>query len=416
MQSKGVERMAAMETSQEPKAKRFPVILITAIVVISLLAGGLAGYSISYSNLSAKMDNLQNQLSNLAQQDTPSSTSGNVSYFIDGNNTYFLDDNVSLSQLYNQVRDSVVLIQGLVSYYSPFYGYYHSLVSGSGFVYNYTGRMVIITNYHVVENAVNLTTTFADGNAYPTTVLGFDANEDLAVLSTDAPQVGLKPLEVTNSSTLEVGDPVIAIGNPYLLEGSMTSGIISALGRTITETTDGYPIASIIQMSAAINPGNSGGPLLNYQGQVIGITTAIVVNSVELGFAIPSNAILREIDSLITNGSYDQHPWIGANGVDMTYQIAQVMDTNVTYGWLVTSSPSATGLHGGTSQVQIPGEQNLVTIGGDIIVAINGARIAKGDDLFSYLEEYTSPNQTINVTVIRNNVPTDVSVKLGKIP
>jgi S1-C subfamily serine protease len=280
--------------------------------------------------------------------------------------------------------------------------------------------MVITTNYHVVQDAINISVTFINGNGYAATVLGSDPYADLAVLSIDAPQSEYRPLEIVSSSTLEVGDPVIAVGNPYGLAGSMTTGIASALGRTITEDmTGGYPIADVIQTSAPINPGNSGGPLLNYEGQVIGITTAIVTDSQGLGFAIPSSTILREIGSLVTKGSYDQHPWLGASGTDMTYEIANATGANVTYGWLiaqVTSGGSAdkAGLRGGTKQVRVAGE--YVTIGGDIIVAINGARITNGDDLSTYLEEYTLPGQTINVTISRGNQTMTVAVELGTRP
>jgi len=154
--------------------------------------------------------------------------------------------------------------------------------------------------------------------------------------------------------------------------------------------------------------------LLNYQGQVVGITTAIVSNSQALGFAIPSNSILREIQWLVTTGSYDRHPWLGATGIDMTYEIAQTMGTNVTYGWLVATAPSDTGLHGGTSQTAVAG--SLVTIGGDIIVSINGTRITNLDDLSTYLEEQTLPDETINVGIVRNSAPMDLLVKLGKRP
>jgi S1-C subfamily serine protease len=246
-------------------------------------------------------------------------------------------------------------------------------------------------------------------------VLGFDPYEDLAVLSTEAVQNELKPLELVSSSSLEVGDPVIAIGTPYGLAGSMTVGIVSALGRTISEeTTGGYPIASVIQTSTPINPGNSGGPLLDYEGQVVGITTAIISDSQGLGFAIPSSAILREMESLVTKGSYDLHPSLSASGTDMTYEIAKAINTNVTYGWLVTSVTGQTGLQGGTSQVVVAGE--IVTIGGDIIIAINGTRITNIDDLSTYLEEYALPGQTVSVTVVRNNQTMTVGVKLGSRP
>ncbi|MEM3824948.1 MAG: trypsin-like peptidase domain-containing protein, partial [Candidatus Bathyarchaeia archaeon] len=172
---------------------------------------------------------------------------------------------------------------------------------------------------------------------------------------------------------------------PYGLAGSMSIGIVSALGRTITEEqTGGYPIANVIQTTAPLNPGNSGGPLLNLLGQVVGITTAIISDSQGLGFAIPSNVILREIASLVTTGSYNRHPWIGAFGVDMTYEIARVMGTNITYGWLITQvvsgGPAANaGLKGGTKQVLVAGK--YVTVGGDIIIAVNGTRITNFDTL-----------------------------------
>jgi 2-alkenal reductase len=279
--------------------------------------------------------------------------------------------------------------------------------------------MVIITNYHVVQNTVNITVTFINGDAYAATVLGSDPYADLAVLSTDAPQSEFKPLEIANSSTLKVGDIVVAVGNPYGLAGSMSIGVVSALGRTITEETGGYPIANIIQTTAPLNPGNSGGPLLNLQGQVVGITTAIVSDSQGLGFAIPSNTILREISSLVTTGSYNRHPWLGAAGVDMTYEIAKAMGVNVTYGWLITQvtsgGPAANaGLRGGTKQVSIAGE--YVTIDGDIIIAINETRITDMDTLSTYLEENTTPGQTINVTIVRENQTMTVAVTLGTRP
>ncbi len=254
--------------------------------------------------------------------------------------------------------------------------------------------------------------------------MGSDPYADLAVLSTSAPQSELVPLTITASSTLQVGDEVIAIGTPYGLAGSMSTGIISALNRTITETTTGgYSIADIIQTTADINPGNSGGPLLNDQGQVIGITTAILsgsgTSSEGLGFAIPSDTILRELPSLIATGSYNQHPYLGIVGADMTYDIATAMKTSVTYGVLIQSVVAGgpadkAGIKAGTSQATVDSTQ--ITLGGDIIVAINGNRIRNSDDLSTYLEENTSPGQTISLTVIRNNQSTNISVVLGTRP
>lgn len=410
-----------METKQKSRTTRFSAALLAMAIVVSLVAGGLLGYSISNLAISGGINDLQNQLSTLQDHVSDLQSTQNI---VNQNNTYILGENASLSQLYEQVKDSVVIIRGVIVQYDIFHRPYYSQVQGSGFVYNFTGEIVIITNYHVVQDTVNVTITFVNGNGYAATVLGSDAYADLAVLSADAPQSEYSPLEIVSSSTLKVGDPVIAVGNPYGLAGSMTTGIVSALGRTITEDmTGGYPIANCIQTTAPINPGNSGGPLLDYQGRVVGITTAIVSDSQGLGFAIPSNTILRETESLIVNGSFDQHPWLGATGTDMTYEIADVMNTNVTCGWLIAQvtadGPSAkAGLQGGTQQASITGES--VIIGGDIITAINTTyietKITSMDDLSTLLEEYTSPNQTVNVTIVRNNQTMTLPVELGTRP
>jgi len=280
--------------------------------------------------------------------------------------------------------------------------------------------MVVVTNNHVVNNAINITVTFSNGNAYPATVLGSDPYAELAVLSVDAPEKEYFPLEIVSSSNLQVGDPVMVVGTPYGLSGSMSTGLVSALGRTLSaETTGGYVIPNVIQTTAPLNPGNSGGPVLNYQGQVVGIATAIVEDSQGVGFAIPSNTILREIEDLINTGSYEDHPSLGASGTDMSYGIAEVMDVDVTYGWLIAQVTSGgpadeAGLQGGTEQVII-GEEAVV-IGGDIIIAINGTRITGIDDLSAYLEEYTLPGQTIDLTVVRDNETITASLELGSRP
>jgi len=409
--------MVKLELPQEQKATRISVILVTTIIIASLFVGGLLGYSIGYSSISGEIDSLQNQLSTLQEQISNFQTTQNVTC---QNITYMLGENTSLSQLYDQVKESVVVIRGMIVQYDFFGRPYYTQGQGSGFIYNLTGQILIITNYHVIDGSINITITFINGNGYAASVLGSDPYADLAVLSTDAPQSEYKPLEIVSSSALKVGDPVIAVGNPYGLAGSMSVGVISSLGRTITEeTTGGYPIANVIQTTTPLNPGNSGGPLLNYQGQVVGITTAIVSDSQGLGFAIPSNTILREIEPLVTEGSYNQHPWLGASGTDMTYEIAKAMNTNVTYGWLitevVTDGPAdVAGLQSGTKQVLIAGE--WIIIGGDIVTAVNEIRITGLDDLSTYLEEYTLPGQTINITIVRNNLTITRAIELGTRP
>lgn len=409
------------ESGQKPKATHVSTIIVVTTIVVSLLVGGVLGYLISHSSVSGQIDDLQNQLSTLQEQISNLSATQSVIYQnVTQNITYILEENASLSMLYEQVKESVVVIRGVIVQYDVWGRPYYTQVQGSGFVYNFTAQMVIITNYHVVHDTINITVTFTNGNGYEAAVLGSDPYADLAVLSTEAPQSEYRPLEIVSSSTLKVGDPVTAVGNPYGLAGSMSKGVVSALGRTITEeTTGGYPIPNVIQTTAPLNPGNSGGPLLNYQGQVVGITTAIVEDSQGLGFAIPSNTILRETESLVNEGSYNRHPWLGATGMDMTCEIAVAMDTNFTYGWLIVQvvdggPADEADLQGGTQQILVAGEQ--VTIGGDIIIAINETRITNIDDLSTYLEEYTLPGQTINVTIVRNNQTITFSVELGTRP
>ncbi len=396
-----------MESSRKQRITRFSAVLIVVSIVVGAVAGGL----LSYSMVSKQITDLQDQISTLQEQITNLRSAQNV--------TYVFGDGASLSSLYEEIKESVVTIRGVVVE-STYQGTTYTYVQGSGFIYNCTGQIVIVTNFHVVNNAINITVTFINGDGYRATVLGSDPYADLAVLSTNTPQDEYKPLEIVSSSSLRVGDPVIAIGNPYGLTGSMTTGIVSQLGRTITEeTTGGYPIANVIQITAPINPGNSGGPLLNYLGQVVGITAAIVSDSQGLGFAIPSSTILREIRSLVSEGSYNHHPWLGITGIDMNYDIATRMGVDVTYGTLIVGVVSGgpadkAGLRGGTGNALIAG--SWITIGGDIVIAIDGIRITNMDDLISYLEEHTSPGQTVSMTIVRNRQAMTVQVELGTRP
>ena len=415
-----------MEYPAKPRTRRSSAVLLGA-AVICLLIGGILGFAVSSLTTSSQISDLQGHVSTLEKQVSGlqsaqdlSSENTNYENATIENVTYILGQNFSLSKMYEQVKGSVVVVEGIIVEYDFFGRPYYSEVQGSGFVCNSTGRFVVITNYHVVDGATNVTVTFIDGDTYIANVIGSDPYADLAVLSSNASQDEYEPLTITSSSTLGVGDPVIAVGTPYGLAGTVTSGIVSALGRTITESTvGGHVIADCIQTTTPINPGNSGGPLLDYQGEVVGMTTAIVSSSQGLGFAIPSNTILREISSLIEDGSYDQHPSSGASGIDMTFAIARVMNINVTYGWLITQVTSGgpadkAGLRSGAAQAQVEGTS--VTIGGDVVIAVNGTRITNTDDILAYLEEYTSPGQTINVTVVRGSQTLKVAVKLGVLP
>lgn len=394
--------------TQKPKRKRFSALLLVGLILVGLVAGGLVGYATSYTTLNGKINALQSQLN---------SSSQNATYLSYPNATYLLGGNVSLAQLYKQVQQSVVIIHDIVTEYNIFGQEAYVQQQGSGFITTVDNQQVIVTNNHVIDGTINITVTFADGDSYPATILGSDSLADLAALTVNPMPSGFQPLTLASSSTLQVGDPVVAIGSPYGLSGTLTTGVISALGRTITESSEsestGPTIPDIIQTSTAINPGNSGGPLVNYEGDVVGITTAAVSNSQGLGFAIPSDTILREMSSLVTTGAYNEHPTISATTVDMDYAIAQAMGVNTTYGVLVESVSTPNGLKGGSTQAIAGGSE--VTIGGDIIIAINGTRVVTADSLLSYLEQNTLPGQTVDFTVIRNDQAQTVQVAIGKL-
>jgi len=361
--------------------------LLALLFTAGLLVGGLVTYYISVQEIKSINDKV------LVLQDQISAITGsqNVTY----QNITIYQNSSWLSDIYENVRNSVVLVQGVTS---------DGAVQGSGFVYDFSGIIVVITNYHVVFDTSSVSVTFSNGNGYSAVILGTDAYVDLAVLSVDAPATEFKPIEITSSATLQVGDPVIAIGNPYGLIGSLTTGVVSALGRTITEEyAGGFSIANIIQTSAPINPGNSGGPLLNGVGKVVGITTAIVSDSQGLGFAIPSNTILREISALTTTGTYSGHSYLGVRGQDMSYQMAQELDIDVTYGWRL-------------AEITEDGPSDGKLLVGDVIIAMNGTLIRNNDDLASYLAEKTLPNEHLVFTVLRDNSTIDVDVVLGTRP
>ncbi len=364
------------------------------IFAAGLLVGGLISFYINFEEINS----LRGQVATLESQ--ASSLWGFQNVTVQNLNVTIYQNSTALSELYEDVRDSVVLIRGTTS---------EGIVQGSGFVYNFTSynlssMMVVITNYHVIHDTGSISVTFSNGNGYSATVLGKDPYGDLAVLSVDAPVQEFKPIEIVSSSALKVGEPVIAIGNPYGLVGSLTTGVVSARGRTITEEyAGGFAIANVIQTSTPINPGNSGGPLLNYVGKVVGVTTAIVSDSQGLGFAVPSNTILREIAALVETGKYEGHSYLGVTGEDMNYEKAQDLGINVTYGWRIV-----TVVAGGPSQNKLKVD--------DVIIAMNGTTIRNNDDLASYLAEYTLPKETLILTIIRQNSPTQETIILGTRP
>ncbi len=379
------------------KKRRFSGVLLVALLLVSLVAGGLIGYAVTYNDFNNKLADLQSQLG---------------VYQGSGSSTFLLNENVSLASLYANVKSSVVVIQDLAPAFTMFGQRIYTLQQGSGFVVEVNNRLFVVTNDHVVTGTINVTVTFSDGNSYPATVVGQDPKADIAVLSVSSMPSGVKALALVSSSTLNVGDPVVAVGTPYGLSGTLTTGIISALGRTITVGSDNQVIPDTIQTTTPINSGNSGGPLINYAGQVVGITTAGISNSEALGFAIPSSTLMRVLPSLVSSGSYDQHPSINVVGTDMNYPIAQAMGATVTYGVLVESVSVQNGLQGG-STIKAVLNRNVM-VGGDIIIGIGNVRIANTDDLLSYLEQNTLPGQVITFSVVRNGQTQNVQVTIGK--
>lgn len=384
---------------------------LAVFIMIGFIAAGLiVSFLLLYSELTQLNDKVESldfavkRLSEDVSRIKDAQLSQSIVYF-----------NVSFTELYEKTIRGVVMVTGLAqSFLSEDVGL------GSGFVVKHGASHYILTNYHVVRNVINLTVTFYNGESYPAQVVGTDPYSDLAVLNSTAPLELYHPLNMTFSSTLKVGDLVIAIGNPFGLTGTMTTGVVSQLGRTIrSEFTGGYAIANVIQTSAPINPGNSGGPLLNARGEVVGMNTAIIRDSQGVGFAIPSNTILRELPFLVETGGYDMHPWLGLRGIDVNYYIARAAGLNVTYGWLIQEvipeGPSdKAGLKGGTKTITILGTE--VKVGGDLIISIDEHPVKNSDDIARVLEEYAYPGKTVNLTIIREGRKLVVPVTLGKRP
>jgi S1-C subfamily serine protease len=294
--------------------------------------------------------------------------------------------------------------------------------TGSGFVYDGEGH--IVTNYHVVENAESVSVALAGGQTLDATIVGVDPSTDLAVLQIDADSLPAA-LTLADSDGLRVGQFVVALGNPFGLAHTLTVGVVSSLGRII-QSPDGRFIGEAIQTDAAINPGNSGGPLLNMEGQVIGVNAQIVSPSqasAGIGFAIPSNAVSRVVPQLISEGRYP-HPWLGVTIMDLTPERAAVLrqaglEVSVDEGIVVMevtpgSPAAAAGILGGEREVTVGNARILW--GGDIIVALNGQPVASLQELTVYLESETQVGDTVQVTVIRDGEETTMPLTLAERP
>ena len=289
---------------------------------------------------------------------------------------------------------------------------------GSGFVFDKMGH--IITNAHVIEGSTKTVVTFLDGRSYNAEIIGMDEYTDIGVIKVNADLKLLQPLSLGDSSNLNVGEPITAIGNPFGLSGSMTSGIVSQMGRLLPSGS-GYSIPDVIQTDAAINPGNSGGPLLNMQGNIVGINTAIQSTTGEftgVGFAIPSQTVAKIVPTLISEGEY-KHPWIGISGRDIDPDTANVLGLKDALGFLiitvVENSPAAdAGLIGSNKTIEVDGKE--YPVGGDVIVAVDGMDVRKIDDILVHLQRVKTVGDEMNLEVLRDGRTTNVTVILQERP
>ena len=328
-------------------------------------------------------------------------------------NTLPIKRNLTLVELFKKTEQGVVKIETDVADVDD------RKPVGSGFVYDILGHT--ITNAHVIENATKVTVTFLDGNQYNAEIIGADKFTDIAVIKVNEKPRLLHPLDIGDSSVLLVGEQVAAIGNPFGLSGSMTSGIVSQLGRLLFSPDNGFSIPDVIQTDAAINPGNSGGPLLNMKGEVIGINTAIRSSTGEftgVGFAVPSNTIKKIVPSLIEEGKY-HHPWMGITGIDIDPDLAKIRELGNAKGFLVVTvidghPADDAGLQGVSKTVEIDGKE--YPIDGDIIISVDGKEVRKINDLLVHLQREKSVGDEMILGVMRDGDLMHLTLTLAERP
>ena len=321
-----------------------------------------------------------------------------------------VEKNLSLVELFEKSEEGVVRID-----VDKINSFREGNSVGSGFVFDLFGN--IITNAHVIDNADNITVTFLDGSQYNASIVGMDKFTDIAVINVEEKPDYLHPLEIGDSSTLKVGEPVAAIGNPFGLSGSMTSGIVSQIGRLLPSHDTGFSIPNVIQTDAAINPGNSGGPLLNMNGKVMGINTAIqsgTGQSAGIGFAVPSNTISKVVPVLITEGKYS-HPWIGISGQDINPDLAKIRNLNHSKGFLIVTvipdSPAEMAGLKGVSEIEKIDNKEYPK-DGDIIISVDGKEVRKISDILIHLQEEKSVGDEMILGIIRNGEQMDIILTL----
>ena len=326
----------------------------------------------------------------------------------------------AVAEIYENVGPAVVNVTTTAYAYDLFrFAVVPQQGSGSGFLIDTAGH--IATNEHVIRDASELEVTFAGGTRLPARLVGRDASTDLAVLRVDLPpDLPARPLPLADSSGVRVGQVAIAIGNPFGFERTITTGVVSSVGRTV-RTPEGRQMRGVLQTDAAINPGNSGGPLLNTRGEAVGINTIIFSpsgGSVGVGFAIASNTAQRWLPELVSRGRAS-HPWIGFEAQPVTPRLAETLRLPEREGLLLGRVPAGgpaaeAGLRGGSRQVRV-GNQALV-VGGDLVTAIDGRRFADPDVLDAYLEDQKRVGDTVRVEYYRDGRATSVDLRLGERP
>ena len=332
------------------------------------------------------------------------------------------DEALSLADVYRRSEGGVVQVAttDVVQSQDPFFGIPQEERRrglGSGFVIDKSGH--IVTNFHVIEGADQVEVSFSNGEKMDADVVGRDPSTDIAVLRVDANARALRPLRLGDSDALEVGDEVVAIGNPLGYERTMTAGIVSALGRVI-EAPNEFAIDEVIQTDAPINSGNSGGPLLNADGEVVGVNTQIASvtgGNIGIGFAVPINTVRDVVAQLIDKGTVE-HSYLGVRAQEIDSEIADTFNLDVDHGLLIASvedgsAAEKAGLRGGTQQVVVDGTN--WTLGGDIIVAADGKQLRTVDQLRELIEE-KDPGVEMKLEIRRDGATRTVTVKLGRRP
>jgi putative serine protease PepD len=328
-----------------------------------------------------------------------------------------MEDEKNNIAVYEKVADGVVNVTSTAMQMDFFFNAFPTQGSGSGSIIDTKGH--ILTNHHVVANAQKLEVTLADGSKWPAKLVGSDPDNDLAVIKIDAPKEKLKVIPMGDSKNLKIGQKVLAIGNPFGLQRTLTTGIVSSLGRTIRSEV-GTLIEDVIQTDAAINPGNSGGPLLNSEGEIVGINSAIISptgGSVGIGFAIPVNAAKRVVPELISKG-YVTYPYIGATIQSLIPEMAKFLKLKIERGAMISEvvkggPADMAGLKGGNQRVQVG--NMIVLVGGDIVVKADQREVKTNDELIHYIRE-KKPGDTVLLKVFRKDSFIDMKVTLGERP